>query len=398
MTRIAVFGGALALTAYGAYQMFKVVSIGPITPLEGVIAALFVITFSWITLSFTSSIVGFVWLLAHRGPREPPPTLRERTAVVMPIYNEAPSRVFGAMQAIFEDVERTGQADAFDFFFVSDTTDPNVWIAEERAFLSMRARLPQARIYYRRRRKNLSRKAGNISDFVTHWGGRYPHMVVLDADSLMTGEAIVGLAAAMEADPDAGIIQSLPLIVNRNTMFARLQQFAARITGPVIAAGLSAWMGHQGNYWGHNAIIRTRAFADHCGLPDLPGRPPFGGHILSHDFVEAGLMLRAGYTVYMLPEPRRLLRREPALAHRSCGARPAMVPGQSPARAHHRRPGLPAGDPTASRQRHHGLSRFAFVDGAIAGRHRAGAAVALHPARIFHQGLLPVSGLAALRL
>jgi membrane glycosyltransferase len=302
LTRFAAFGGALALTAYGAYQMFKVVSIGPVTPLEGVIAALFVITFSWITLSFTSSIVGFVWLLAHRGPREPAPTLRERTAVVMPIYNEAPARVFASMQAIFEDVERTGQAQAFDFFLISDTTDPNIWIAEERAFLAMRARLPQARLYYRRRRKNWSRKAGNISDFVTHWGGHYPHMVVLDADSLMTGDAIVGLAAAMEADPDAGIIQSLPLIVNRNTMFARLQQFAARITGPVMAAGLSAWMGHQGNYWGHNAIIRTRAFADHCGLPDLPGRPPFGGHILSHDFVEAGLMLRAGYTVTMLPD------------------------------------------------------------------------------------------------
>ena len=283
--------------------MFKVVAVGPITPLEWAMVVLFVVTFSWMTLSLTSGIVGFVWLLAHRGRREPPARLRERTAVVMPIYNEAPSRVFGAMQAIFEDVERTGQAHAFDFFFLSDTTDANVWIAEERAFVAMRARLPQARFYYRRRRKNLGRKAGNIADFVTHWGGHYPHMVVLDADSLMTGEAIVGLAAAMEADPDAGIIQSLPLIVNRNTMFARLQQFAARIAGPVIAAGLSAWMGRDGNYWGHNAIIRTRAFADHCGLPDLPGKPPFGGHILSHDFVEAGLMLRrAGYTVYMLPD------------------------------------------------------------------------------------------------
>src|SRR5580658_6068952 len=301
LTRLAVFGGAIALTAYGAYEMFKVVSIGPVTPLEGVIAALFVITFSWIALSFTSGIVGFVWLLAHRRPPEPPPTLRERTAVVMPIYNEAPSRVFGAMQAIFEDVERTGQAHSFDFFLISDTTDANIWIAEERAFLAMRARLPQARLYYRRRRKNWSRKAGNIADFITHWGGHYPHMVVLDADSLMTGEAIVGLAAAMEADPDAGIIQSLPLIINRNTMFARLQQFAARIAGPIIGAGLNAWMGRDGNYWGHNAIIRTRAFADHCGLPDLPGRPPFGGHILSHDFVEAALIRRAGYTVYMLP-------------------------------------------------------------------------------------------------
>jgi membrane glycosyltransferase len=164
--------------------MFKVVSIGPVTPLEWVIAILFVITFSWITLSFTSCIVGFVWLLAHRGGRAALPPLRERTAVVMPIYNEAPSRVFGAMQAIFEDVERTGQAQMFDFFLVSDTTDANVWIAEERAFLAMRARLPQARLFYRRRRRNWSRKAGNISDFVTHWGGQYPHMVVLDADSL----------------------------------------------------------------------------------------------------------------------------------------------------------------------------------------------------------------------
>ena len=301
LTRLAVFGSALALTAYGARQMFKVVSLGAITPLEWAMLVLFVITFSWLTLSFVSGIVGFVWLIARRRRPEPPPCLSVPTAVVMPIYNEAPSRVFGAMQAIFEDVERTGQAHAFDFFLLSDTTDPNVWIAEERAFLAMRARLPEARLYYRRRRRNVSRKAGNIADFVTHWGGRYPHMVVLDADSVMTGEAIVGLAAAMEADPDAGIIQSLPLIVNRNTMFARLEQFAARIAGPVIAAGLSAWMGHEGNYWGHNAIIRTRAFADHCGLPDLPGKPPFGGHILSHDFIEAGLMLRAGYTVYMLP-------------------------------------------------------------------------------------------------
>ena len=301
LTRLAVFGGALALTVYGAYQMFKVVSLGAVTPLEWAMLVLFVITFSWLTLSFASGVVGFVWLIAHRGRRHEPPRLREKTAVVMPIYNEAPSRVFGAMQAIFEDVERTGQAHAFDFFLLSDTTDPDVWIAEERAYLAMRARLPEARLYYRRRRKNVSRKAGNIADFVAHWGARYPHMVVLDADSVMTGEAIVGLAAAMEADPDAGIIQSLPLIINRNTMFARLEQFAARIAGPVIAAGLSAWMGHDGNYWGHNAIIRTRAFADHCGLPDLPGKPPFGGHILSHDFVEAGLMLRAGYTVYMLP-------------------------------------------------------------------------------------------------
>ena len=302
LTRLAVFGGAIALSAYGAYQMVKVVGVGTTTALEWVLVVLFVLTFSWIAVSFSASVVGFVWLLAHWRGSEPTPTLlSQRTAVVMPIYNEAPSRVFGAMQAIIEDVERTGLGGAFDFLFLSDTTDANVWIAEERAFVAMRERLPGAQIYYRRRRRNTARKAGNIADFVIQWGARYPQMVVLDADSLMTGDAIIRLAAAMEKDPDAGIIQSLPLIVNRNTMFARVQQFAARIAGPVIAAGLCAWMGRDGNYWGHNAIIRTHAFADHCGMPDLPGKPPLGGHILSHDFVEAALMRRAGYSVYMLP-------------------------------------------------------------------------------------------------
>ncbi|MBV9287948.1 MAG: glucans biosynthesis glucosyltransferase MdoH [Hyphomicrobiales bacterium] len=302
VARLFVFGGATALTAYGAYEMYKVVGVGTTTALEWVMVVLFVLTFSWLAQSFTASVLGFLWLLTHPRSREPlPARLSEKTAVVMPIYNEAPSRVFGTMQAIVEDVETTGLGAAFDFFLLSDTTDANIWIAEERAFTGLRQRLPNARLFYRRRLKNTSRKAGNIADFVTHWGGHYPHMLVLDADSVMSGEAIVRLAAAMEEDPDAGIIQSSPLVINRNTMFARVQQFAARVTGVVIAAGLGVWMGRDGNYWGHNAIIRTRAFADHCGLPDLPGAPPFGGHILSHDFVEGALMRRAGYAVYMLP-------------------------------------------------------------------------------------------------
>ncbi len=303
LARLVVFAGALALTAYGAREMYGVVNVGAITTLKWALLVLFVVNFSWIALAFTSAVVGFAWLLFHRpGGEAPPAAPRARTAVVMPIYNETPSRVFGAMQAIHEDVERVGGGDAFDWFLLADTTNPDVWIAEERAFLDLRERLgPGARVHYRRRSKNTARKAGNIADFVTRWGGAYEHMVVLDADSLMTGRAIVSLAGAMEADPDAGIIQSLPLIINRNTMFARLQQFAARVHGPVIASGLALWSGRDGNYWGHNAIIRTRAFADHCGLPDLRGRPPFGGHILSHDFVEAAMMRRAGYAVYMLP-------------------------------------------------------------------------------------------------
>jgi membrane glycosyltransferase len=300
--RLATFGGGLALTAYGGNEMYKVIDVGGVTTLKWALLALFVLNFSWIALSFASSVVGFVLLLRKRQPPALPTALTQRTAVVMPIYNEAPSRVFAALQTIYEDVRATGLDAHFDWFFLSDTTNPDIWIAEERAFIGLRRRLgPGARVYYRRREKNTSRKAGNIEDFVTRWGGAYPHMVVLDADSLMTGPTIVRLAAAMEADPDSGIIQTLPLIINRNTLFARVQQFAARIYGPVIAMGLSAWMGRDGNYWGHNAIIRTEAFAHHCGLPDLRGRPPWGGHILSHDFVEAALIRRAGYAVYMMP-------------------------------------------------------------------------------------------------
>ena len=303
LSRLVAFGGGAALTVHGGLEMYKVIDVGGVTTLKWALLGLFVLNFSWIALSFSSSIVGTAMLLRRRPPSVAPSQLSARTAVVMPIYNETPSRVFAALQVIFEDVETTGLGENFDWFFLSDTTNPDIWIAEERAFIGVRRRLGAlgARVFYRRREKNTSRKAGNIADFVSRWGGAYAHMVVLDADSLMTGATIVQLAAAMESDPDSGIIQTLPLIINRNTLFARVQQFAARIYGPVIAAGLSAWMGRDGNYWGHNAIIRTEAFARYCGLPDLRGRPPWGGHILSHDFVEAALMRRAGYAVYMLP-------------------------------------------------------------------------------------------------
>ena len=303
LARTVVFGGALLVTLYGIEEMYGVVNVGGVTLLKWLLLVLFVANFSWIALSFSSAVVGFVWLLFYAPKPQPmPERLDALTAVVMPIYNEETARVFGAMQAIAEDIRSTGLIDRFHFVFLSDTTDPDGWIAEERALLALRERLgDDVKVYYRHRPKNTSRKAGNIADFVTRWGGTYDHMLVLDADSLMTAHSIVSLAAAMEADPDAGIIQTLPLIINRNTLFARLQQFAARIYGPVIASGLALWMGRDGNYWGHNAIIRTAAFAEHCGLPDLRGKPPFGGHILSHDFVEAAMIRRAGYAVTMLP-------------------------------------------------------------------------------------------------
>ena len=304
LARTFVFGGAALLTAYGASEMYFVVSVSGTTFLQYVLLTLFVVNFSWIALAFTNGVLGFYRLaFGRRRSAYGQAELALRTAIVMPVYNELTSRTFAAVEAIRTSVEATGQGGAFDYFILSDSTSPDAWIAEERAFFALRDRAAAGSpVYYRHREKNHHRKAGNIADFVTRWGGAYEHMIVLDADSLMTGDCIVELTRAMEADPSAGIIQTLPLLVNRSTLLARLQQFAARVAGPVIAAGLDAWSGRDGNYWGHNAIIRTRAFAAQCGLPDLPGKPPFGGHVLSHDFVEAALIRRAGWSVYMLPQ------------------------------------------------------------------------------------------------
>jgi membrane glycosyltransferase len=305
-TRALVIGGAIALTVGAAVEMFEALAVGGLTLLEGLVLALFVALFAWIALAFTSAVAGFVATLAdRRGVLDPAaalPDLACRTAILMPTYNEDPARVTAALQAIDEALQASGRGAAFDIFILSDTTDPDVWIAEERAFLDLRARTGgDGRIFYRRRPRNIERKAGNIAEWVMRFGGAYEHMLVLDADSVMTADAILRLAGAMEADRRAGLIQTLPILVGGRTLFARMQQFAGRIYGPLIARGIATWHGSEGNYWGHNAIIRTRAFAAAAGLPHLAGRKPFGGHILSHDFVEAALLRRAGWAVRMVP-------------------------------------------------------------------------------------------------
>jgi membrane glycosyltransferase len=221
---------------------------------------------------------------------------------LMPTYNESPTRVMAGLEAIDEELRALHAEQSFDIFILSDTTNPDVWIEEERAFLDLRARTGgETRIFYRHRAKNTARKAGNIADWVERFGAAYPQFLILDADSVMRGETLLALVRSMEAHPDVGLIQTLPIITGGTTLFARMQQFAGRVYGPVIAHGIAWWHGAEGNYWGHNARIRTRAFAEQAGLPELPGRKPFGGHILSHDFIEAALMRRGGWAIHMMP-------------------------------------------------------------------------------------------------
>jgi membrane glycosyltransferase len=307
LRRFIVFTAALAMTAAGGYEMYAVLKVGGLTILESVILALFTVLFAWIALSFVSTVIGFV--AALRGPsrslgidpRAPLPEIASRSALLLPTYDEDPHRVVARLQAIYESVRDTGRLERFDFFILSDTTDPAIWVEEEALFLRLRERVGDERLFYRHRTRNIARKAGNIAEWVTRFGGAYDHMVVLDADSLMDGDTIVRLVAAMEAHPRVGLIQTLPVLLNGNTLFARIQQFAGRVYGPLIARGIAWWHGAESNYWGHNAIIRVQAFAAQAGLPLLKGGKPFGGHILSHDFVEAALMRRAGWGIHMAP-------------------------------------------------------------------------------------------------
>ncbi|KPF97701.1 glucosyltransferase [Rhodopseudomonas sp. AAP120] len=303
--RALVMLAAAALTAAGVYEMVQVLKIGGITILEGVILALFTALFAWVSLSFVSALTGFVALCCGWrdalgvAADEPLPKLGDRVAMLLPTYNEDPHTVFARLQATRESVDLTGQGDQFDWFVLSDSTDPAIWAAEEACYLALAE--SSGRLFYRHRPNNRARKSGNIEDWVTRFGAGYDSMVVLDADSVMTGEALVRLAAAMERHADVGLIQTLPVIVGARTLFARVQQFAGRMYGPMIAAGVAWWYGSESNYWGHNAIIRVAAFAACAGLPTLPGRKPFGGDILSHDFVEAALLRRAGWRIHMAP-------------------------------------------------------------------------------------------------
>jgi len=309
LRRLLVIGGATALAMEATYQMYHVLAVNGPTPLAIIMVVLFLALFGWIALSFTSALAGFFSMLRGGGRRLLMQDLAvpaTRTALLMPTYNESPQRVMAGLQAMWESLQAAGAAgEMFDIFILSDTTDADSWIAEEAAYLSLLAHTGgQGRIFYRHRAHNTARKAGNIADWVARFGGGWPQFLILDADSVMAAETLILLVNAVERHSDVGLIQTLPVIAGGTTLFARLQQFAGRVYGPLIAHGIAWWHGAEGNYWGHNALIRTRAFADSAGLPDLPGRKPFGGLILSHDFVEAALLRRAGWAVHMVPALR----------------------------------------------------------------------------------------------
>ena len=280
------------------------------SPLEIAIAICFGALFSWISIGFWTAMFGF-FLLAFRRDKFAITRTTDAvtaklgsgvlTAIAMPICEEPVDRVFAGLRAIYRSIERSeGGVAPFHFFVLSDTQDPGKAIEEEAAWFAWcRETNGFGRIFYRRRRVRIERKSGNVADFCRRWGRAYRYMIMLDADSVMSGESLHRLTALMEANPGVGMIQTAPTAVNGRSLFGRVQQFTSRLYGKVFAAGLHYWQLGEGQYWGHNTIIRVAPFMEHCALPRLPGDPPLGGEILSHDFVEAALMGRAGWALWL---------------------------------------------------------------------------------------------------
>jgi membrane glycosyltransferase len=302
--RLAVFLPALLATGMLVAGIYAWLSEMGMTGLEWALLSMIGATFVWVTLSVSTVGVAIAGLVARETAiaRSGDAVAALDVALLVPVYNEEASAVFGNAAAMIDDLARQNSKHRFKLFILSDTRDEAIADEEIRAFASLKARVPQGiAIHYRRRAMNTDKKVGNLVDWITGWGAAYEAMLVLDADSLMTGGAINRLADELSVDPDAGLIQTFPVLIGAKTVFARLQQFSNIAYGWLLAEGLAKWARGEGNYWGHNAIIRTRAFAASAGLPHLRGRDGKAELILSHDFVEAGLLRRAGWRVRFLP-------------------------------------------------------------------------------------------------
>ena len=297
-------------TLFATYYMTAVLPYHGSTLLEIALLAAFALSFAWVSVGAWLAVYGFFYRrlggdprgLDRHSPADHGYRPRTRTALVMPLYHEPVATCFAALAAIYRSLEASGRLSHFDFFVLSDSRDPDVWLEEQAAWQHWVETLgAHGRLYYRRRRVNLRHKSGNVADFLRRWGRDYDYFVVLDADSLMDAGTLVRMVQLMDDNPRVGILQAPPRIVCARSLFARIQQFANRLYGLLFSTGLAALQLGDGAYWGHNAIIRTSAFMQHCGLPSLRGIGLFRGPILSHDFVEAAYMRRGGYEVWLEP-------------------------------------------------------------------------------------------------
>ncbi|HEX2011434.1 MAG TPA: glucans biosynthesis glucosyltransferase MdoH, partial [Roseateles sp.] len=295
--------GVLLSTLLATVVLARAQPVGGNALLQSLQIGLFALLFAWVSAGCLTAVMGF-WVTLRGDPHAmsrqdtglKPLSAGARTALIMPICNENVATVMAGLRATCESLAASGALRLFDVYILSDSNDPDVRTAELAAWGQLRERFAgQGRIHYRWRQRRGRKKAGNVADFCRRWGRNYRYMVVLDADSVMSGDCLLGLVRLMEAHPGAGILQAAPQACGHDTLHARAQQFAGRVAGRLFTAGMQYWQLGEAHYWGHNAIIRVEPFMRHCALAPLHGRD-----IMSHDFVEAALMRRAGYHVWLV--------------------------------------------------------------------------------------------------
>jgi membrane glycosyltransferase len=296
--RVLAFSVSMMAAATGFLLFLQFGAADGLDGLDLVRSLLILVSTFWLAWGAAQGLLGLTTRSdPHPAVSDPRPA-QARTVVLVPVYNEDPVATFARVAAMDASVAATGTDATVHFAILSDTRNEAIAAEERRWFLRLiHDRRAAGRIFYRRRPMNTGKKAGNIEDFIQRSGAAYDHALILDADSLMEGATILEMVSRMEADPDLGLLQTLPCVINARSRFGRTMQFSAGFYSPVFARGLAMMQGRTGPFWGHNAMVRIRAFAASCGLPELSGPPPFGGHILSHDYVEAALLARAGWTV-----------------------------------------------------------------------------------------------------
>jgi len=302
----AMMAGLLWLTA-------AALSVGGLDAFDLALLALFAVTLPWSVIGFWNATIGFLIMRFARDPTavvcpiaagirgdEP---ITASIAIVVCIRNEVPERIVRNLKPLMSGLAAAGVGERFHVYVLSDTGDAEVAAAEAAQFKAFATAweglIP---LTYRRREINTGFKHGNVRDFCERWGHLHEIAVTLDADSLMTADAVLRLVRVMQANPRLGILQGLVVGMPSTSAFARIFQFGMRLGMRSYTIGAAWWQGACGPYWGHNAAVRLAPFTAHCHIPPLPWGGPLGGHILSHDQVEAVLMTRAGYEVRILPE------------------------------------------------------------------------------------------------
>jgi membrane glycosyltransferase len=275
--------------------------------------ALFAVTLPWMVAGFWNAVIGFLIMRFAADPIAAimpvvasvrgDEAVTASIAILLCTRNELPERMIRNLEPMLAGLDAAGYGDRFHLYILSDTSDAGIAGREEACFAALALRWrPRIAITYRRRTDNTGYKAGNIRDFCARWGGEHDYAVTLDADSLMTADAVLRLVRIMQADPKLGILQGLVVGLPSTSAFARVFQFGMRLGMRSYTIGSAWWQGDCGPYWGHNAVLRLKPFITHCALPVLSGDGTEDRHILSHDQIEAVLMRAAGYEVRVLPQ------------------------------------------------------------------------------------------------